>query len=330
MPFDSKIMSVAKQRLEGQRRRRQSELNRRQTELNIKMPRLAEIEASLRLTIAQVAAAALRTGEDPLPAIMAAKAENLSLQEERIRVLVMSGYGADYLDDSPQCKLCEDTGYVKGKPCACLLRLCGEEQIRELSTLLRPDEQNFDSFDFNLYSSIARKPGELSPRECMERIYDFCLNYAVHFEKGSGNLLFSGGTGLGKTFLSCCIAIEVSGRGYSVIYDTIVTILASFEGQKFSSGDAESDFNVKRYLGCELLVIDDLGTELTTQFSQSAFYTLLNTRLMSGRSTIISTNLPMSGMKDRYTQQIISRIEGEYQPLYFVGDDIRLKKRNGK
>ena len=143
------------------------------------------------------------------------------------------------------------------------------------------------------------------------------------------NLFFNGAPGLGKTFLSACIARVVADNGFSVVYDMAASIFAKFEDAKFQrTDDFEGTRNdIKRYMECDLLIIDDLGTEMTTAFTVSALYEVINTRIVSGRKTLVSSNLTMDELRRRYSEHIMSRLEGEYQVLTFYGDDIR-KKRN--
>ena len=166
----------------------------------------------------------------------------------------------------------------------------------------------------------------------MELVYEVCLNYAQKFGRFYfKNLFLSGSPGLGKTFLSACIARTVSEQGHSVVYDTAGNVFAQFEVKKFqrdSDGGREAKDETKRYLNCDLLILDDLGSELTTQFTQSALYELVNTRLVSGRHTVISSNLSMEEAARRYSPQIASRLEGEYHVLHFFGDDIRLIRKS--
>ena len=175
-------------------------------------------------------------------------------------------------------------------------------------------------------------PGEsLSPRENMEFIFDVCSSYARKFGRFYfRNLFLTGAPGLGKTFLSACIARTVSESGFSVVYDTAVNIFTRFEEQKFArdkleAGEAKDE--TRRYLGCDLLILDDLGSELSTPFVQSALYTLINTRLTADKRTVISSNLTMDQVRARYTPQIASRLEGEYRVLPFYGEDIRLLRK---
>ena len=188
--------------------------------------------------------------------------------------------------------------------------------------------QSFDTFSLDWYSTQEIPQTGISPRKNMERNRDICVDYAYDFNEKSGNLLLTGAPGLGKTFLSACIARVVSEKGYSVVYDTAGHVFERFEARKFSrEEDDRAAEDVERILQCDLLILDDLGTEMTTAFVQSALYEIVNTRLLAGKSTIINTNLGMTELNQRYLEQVSSRIEGEYQVLIFFGEDIRRKKR---
>lgn len=189
--------------------------------------------------------------------------------------------------------------------------------------------QSFDTFSLDWYSDRMEAGQKKSARAHMEeRVYNSCAEYAHRFGRKPGNLLLFGAPGLGKTHLSAAIAREVSGGGWSVVYDTAAHVFERFESQKFGreEGD-EASSDVERILNCDLLILDDLGTEMTTAFVQSALYQIINTRLMEKKSTIINTNLTPEKLAQRYTPQIASRIEGEYELLPFVGEDIRKLKR---
>ena len=331
MGYEASVLRRANRRLEEERKRREEELDRRRAEVYRRLPRVAEIDRQLRGTIVEIIAASLRDGSDPAPAIHVIRDKNLSLQAERESLLTQAGYPANALDLRPACPKCGDSGWVGAQMCDCLRLLCAQEQIQELSKLLDLGDQSFDTFSLDYYSQESW-PGEgASPRENMEFIYEVCLNYAQKFGKFYfKNLFLTGAPGLGKTFLSACIARTVAENGFSVVYDTAVNIFAQFEEQKFSRDRLDAGLardETRRYLNCDLLILDDLGSELATPFVQSALYTLVNARLMAERRTVISSNLSMDEVRRRYTPQIASRLEGEYRVLPFFGQDIRLLRK---
>lgn len=329
MSYDESILRRARERFEAERKERRRTLEGRRENAYFRQPRLREIEAELRKTSGQVLAAALRHGGDPQQAVEELRKRNLSLQDEKKALLKKMRLPADYLSEKPACAICQDSGYLDdGRMCQCLLEYCAKEQKKELSKMLDLGAQSFESFSLNWYSSRVDSEQGMSPRANMEGVYEACEDYARHFKPDSGNLLFFGSVGLGKTFLSAAIAREVSAAGYSVVYDTAAHIFRQFEAEKFDRDDG-ADRDVSRVLRCDLLILDDLGTEMRTAFTISALYQIVNTRLMERRSTILNTNLEPCELSGRYSPQIASRIEGEYQILSFFGEDIRqLRKEN--
>ena len=328
MAYDGRLLRLAQERYETDRSIREAEQSAQREAIYPRRPRLREIDEELRRTASRVLAAALRRGQDPLPEIQRLKEQNLNLQAERKTLLAELGLTEGDLENTPLCSLCGDTGYRGGQMCRCLKAYYVEEERKELSKLLDLGGQSFDTFDTDWYDG-QRAPGKTkSAREHMEWVYDTCVEYAHNFGKRPANLLLFGRPGLGKTHLSAAIAREVSGKGYSVVYDTAGHVFERFEAQKF--GRDEADRDVERVLNCDLLILDDLGTEMITTFVQSALYQIINGRLLEKRSTIVSTNLMPEALAQRYSPQIASRIEGEYQLLPFVGEDIRtLKKKRG-
>lgn len=327
MAYDGRIMRRALQRFEEDRTARQEAFARRREQVFARRPRLRQIEQELGQTMSRIISGALRRGTDPRPAIETLRDENLSLQREKREILEELGLPEDYLEEKPACSLCGDTGYRGGEVCLCLRRYYAREQQKELSRMLDLGSQSFDTFSLEWYSDRGRDEG-VSPQENMKAVYDVCAEYAYQFGKKPGNLLLFGAPGLGKTHLSAAIAREVSGKGYSVVYDTAAHVFEQFEAQKFSrEEDEEISADVERVLQCDLLILDDLGTEMVTAFVQSALYRIVNTRLMEKKSTILNTNLTPGELGRRYSPQIASRIEGEYQILPFLGEDIRKLKR---
>ena len=328
MSYDGKIMRRALARFEEDKQRRADAMEERRKLLYARIPRLQEIEQELGGTMSRIIASALSRGTDPMPAIRVIRDSNLALQRERRELLAAHGYTPDYLDEEPHCPLCSDSGYRGSAVCSCLQEYYTREQISELSSLLHMGSETFETFDFNWYST-ERGNYRRAPREVAERNYDVCRDYAHQFSPRSGNLLLFGAPGLGKTFLSASIARVVSENGYSVVYDTAGHIFSQFEAAKFhhDEEDGSSEADVERYMGCDLLILDDLGTEMTTTFVQSAFYQLVNSRLAKNKKTIISTNLTPDQIGQRYGAAIQSRLEGEYELLPFVGEDIRKLKK---
>ena len=319
MTYDGKILALARGTIEKKRLANEDERSRRQDEAYAKIPELRQIDSRVARLMASIATKAL-SGGNAASAVDSARRDTQALFEKRARLLRENGFPENYTDEIYSCPKCRDTGYVLGRMCDCLKNAYRAEAVRDLSSHLDFGGQSFEKFDLSLYPS----GGE---RAVMSETYGFCRQYAEEFKDSSPNLLFRGGPGLGKTFLSACIAKVVSEKGFSVVYDTTVSVLDAFESQKFGRGDAdESASKVRRCLGSDLLILDDLGTEMSTSFSVSTLYTIINSRLTSGGKTIISTNLSPEEMRLRYSPAIVSRLEGEYVVLRFVGDDIRLKR----
>ena len=321
MAYDGKIMRRALQQFEEDRRTREERFQARRESIFRRQPRLREIEDELRSTMSSIITRDLRHRTDPGPAVEVPR-------EEKRQLLTQMGLPQDCLDEKPACALCGDTGYRNGQVCRCLRQYYAREQQKELSRMLDLGSQSFDTFSLDWYSQEYDADYGRSARENMETVYDVCADYAHQFGKRPGNLLLFGAPGLGKTFLSAAIAREVSSNGWSVVYDTAGRIFQRFEAQKFTREEDAGD-DVDRVLNCDLLILDDLGTEMTTAFVQSALYQIVNTRLMEKKSTILNTNLMPGEIARRYSPQLASRIEGEYQLLPFFGEDIRkLKKKH--
>lgn len=327
MALDGKYLARAREKLEQRRAANMQEQQRRETDAYARVPGLRGIDDTLRAQMIELLGLTMRHGSDPTDELRALERENLDLQAQRAELLTEHGLPIDYTDEIFTCPDCRDTGYLRsGQPCRCLMKLYNAEVTADLSSLLQSEGESFERFDLTLYDDA---PGD-SPRKQMAQTFAFCRAFAQDFEPGSPNLLLQGGTGLGKTYLSACIARVVAGAGYAVAYETAATALDAFECAKFQrssdSGEAAAQ-RVEQYLGCDLMILDDLGTEMITAYSTSALYTLINTRLTRKKATIISTNCSNEELQKKYTPQILSRIEGEYQTLPFVGRDIRQIKK---
>ena len=323
MAYSADVMKRARARLAAAKADRESENLQHLNQAYAEVPRLREIDRLLRMTMAKAAQAAFIQGGDAAAAMEKVKQENLGLQRERAQ-LVAAHFEDGFLDDSPICDRCGGSGYVGSAMCECLMELCRQEQKKEL-TLLSGGKESFSQFRLDYYSDQYDPKYGASPRTIMEKNFRSCRAYAAAFTPNSGNLLFVGGTGLGKTFLSACIARAVADRGCSVIYETSARLFSKLEQARFNPTE-ESRREAEKFNECDLLILDDLGTEMPGQFVTAALYSLLNDRLLAGKPMVISTNLTVEELSRRYSPQIASRLHGSFSRLIFVGDDIRVMK----
>ncbi len=326
MAYSNEVVRKAQQRLAQNKADRESQILQRQREAYAKVPRIQAIDMQLRSSMSQAAQAAFLQGVDARAAIEQVMAENLKLQKER-QALAEANFPAGYLDETPVCTVCGGSGYIGTTMCSCLLELCRQEQKKEIAVLAQ-EEQRFPNFRLEYYSDQVDPKYGASPRMIMNKALDVCQRYANTFGPGSGNLLFVGGTGLGKTFLSACVAAEVAERGYSVAYESASRLFSILEKNRFNPNE-QTAAAVEKLESCDLLIIDDLGTELPGQFVTAALYNLVNDRLIAGKSMVISTNLNVNEIGQRYNPQIASRLQGSFNRLTFVGQDIRIMKNRG-
>ena len=325
MAYSTEVVKRARERLAQAREDRESENRQHLAEAYSRVPRIREIDIQLRRTMAQAAQAAFLQGSDGRELLEQARQENLSLQQER-EELVRQYFEEGYLDDSPICRLCGGTGYVGSTMCECLTELCRQEQKKEISILA--GKESFSQFRLDYYPDRIDPMYGASPRTIMERNFQTCRKYAMYFGQNAGNLLFVGGTGLGKTFLSACIARTVADRGFSVAYETAAHLFGNLEKARFNPTE-DSRREAEKYTACDLLILDDLGTEMPGQFVTAALYSLLNDRILAGKPMVISTNLNVEEMSRRYSPQIASRLHGGFARLTFVGEDIRVLRNRG-
>ena len=326
MAYRTEVLQRARARLAQAKADRESENQEHLARAYAQVPRLREIDIQLRKTMVLAAQAAFTQGIDAQEAMNKVRQANLALQQERA-ALVAEHFEEGYLDDSPVCSACGGTGYVGSQMCECLRELCRQEQRKEL-TILSGGKESFGQFRLDYYPDRYDPKYGASPRTIMERNFQNCRRYASTFSMSAGNLLFVGSTGLGKTFLSACIARVVSDRGYSVAYESAPHLFSKMEQAKFS-GDEAARTETQKLTEYDLLIIDDLGTEMPGQFTTTALYSLINDRLLSGKPMVISTNLNVDEIGKRYSPQIASRLHGNFQRLTFVGDDIRVMKNRG-
>ncbi len=329
MGFPKHIYRQASSLLTDRRQKAEQEAILRKQELYAALPELRDIERQLsdcgRGVIAAVAA---RNGDARL-LVEQMKERSLALQKRRSNILSDAGLNDTFLEPNYHCKLCNDSGYVGTRRCQCLEQLLRQFASQELGGT---GLENFRFENFSLaYYGQELTPDGGSAQQQMAGIFTYCQGYARDFDpKHSPSLLFTGGTGLGKTHLSLAIAREVINKGHGVIYASVQNLMARLEEERFQSGGYYGEEAEQRYmdmvLECDLLILDDLGTEFLNQFVSSSIYNLINTRLLQNRPTIISTNLLPPDMSKRYSDRLVSRLYGNYLRLNFVGKDVRLQK----
>ncbi len=283
-------------------------------------PRISEIDHQLSSLGVQAAKAAA-VGES----VFDIKKEYDKLSAEKGRALSELGISPDRLEPHYECKECNDTGYVNGSPCSCVERLARDIAYGRLNSTAPAKLSDFSSFNLEYYSDRPLENGDV-PSKIMTDNFMFAMEYASKFSLSSKSVLFMGPTGLGKTHLSLAIAKSVIDKNYGVIYGSAQDFMRKIENEHFGreSGDA-----LGTLLECDLLIFDDLGTEFNTAFSVSVLYNIVNTRLLYSRPTIMSTNLTLKEIEDRYGERVLSRIIGSYFIKKFCGEDIRKIKAFG-
>ncbi len=322
MPYNGEIIARARQRLENEKTDKRSRYYANLEHAYREVPRLRQIDMDMKQNVALAVQGAF-SKENGLELMAQARKVNEALQREW-DALIAEHFPAGFLDETPYCPHCGDLGYVGKQMCVCLQELCRQEQLREVESLTC-GMGNFEDFRLDYYSDRVDPKIGVSPRMVMEQNLRIARRFAQQFR---GNLLFVGGTGLGKTFLSACLATAATKSGRSVTYESASHLFSNMEKNRFNP-DEKTQQIVSRYENCDLLIIDDLGTELPGNFVTAALYNLVNDRLMAGKPMVVSTNLTVDEIRSRYSPQIASRLQGSFQGLTFIGEDIRVLKNRG-
>lgn len=306
--------------------------NRREQEAHIHiaeeiLPELTEIDreiASLSLQCAR----SLLNGQPA--SIDELKLEIAALGNRRRIILKNAGFPEDYLEMHYTCPDCKDTGYIGNEKCHCFRQAEINLLYTQSNLTSILEYENFSTFSFSYYPETMKDPKSgRSALENIHKIVDECLAFVKNFNTEGGNLLFYGETGVGKTFLTHCIAKELLETAHSVIYFTAFDLFKLFSAAAFGHSSAEEDLHQMHssIFDCDLLIIDDLGTEITNSFVSSQLFLCINERLMNGRSTIISTNLSLESLRDLYSERVFSRISSNFRMRRLIGKDIRLLKK---
>jgi len=322
----SKTLDIIKE-YDALRDKHKKELEHRKATLYAKIPRLQHIEEELVKLSIDITRAILNKSGNQQDLLDTLHKRQMDLKMERVELLLENKYPRDYLDMRYQCKNCKDAGYVDNKKCSCFIQKEIEQLYKQSNMSSNFKKENFDMFRLDYYSSDAEE-GRRSPRENMQEIFTTCIKYTKNFDSHNKNLFFIGKPGLGKTFLCNSIAKDLLDAGKSVIYQSAPDLIDTIRKYKFNFDKEEENAPyLEELYNCDLLIIDDLGTELSTQFSNLAIYNILNRRLLNNKKIIISTNLNTDELMSTYSERIYSRIFGSFSMYKFYGDDIRLKMR---
>ena len=327
MGYNSENFKKVKEIYENKYKTASQNALQRKQELWLKIPGVKDLDDAITEIGLQAVYSSIGGGEGAKEKILSLKEKSLKLQEQRAMLLEENGYPRDYSDIAYECEKCLDSGYVDTKMCDCMKRalvLAGYESsgLGKLMTT-----QSFSNFSLDYYRTNP------DVYEKMRHNFEYMKRFADEFSTSKcSNIALFGSTGLGKTHLSTAAAKVIINKGYDVLYVTAVGMIADFEKERFGSGYSDTAVSsLERYYDCDLLIIDDVGTEVSNQFTVSVIYNVINNRLSKGRSTVISTNLTPSELRSRYWDRIASRIFGEYAPLVFSGTDVRLQKlKNAK
>ncbi len=317
------VFQEAFNRISARRLKAKAENEQRNQEIDSKIPEIAEINYQLAQTASRIL-----MGED----IEILKRQNLQAQRYCAQLLENHGYPADYLDMHYTCPKCQDTGYYGNDYCTCLKQMISSVNIENMNRNSRLKLCEFSQFSLEYYRNIILKETDSNNIEheidcypVMERILQYCKQYAANFSLHSPSLLFYGRSGVGKTHLSLSIVSEVLKSGHEVIYDSICDLLNRIENEHFNQKFSGTD-TLTAILNAELLVLDDLGTEFQTNYTLSVIYNIINTRLNHKLPTIITANMGNKALAETYDPRIVSRLFAVYKPLKFVGKDIRRMK----
>ena len=292
----------------------------RRAEIYEQLPDVWELDRSLSRTGLDIMSV-INEGVDVTSRLDAIRKRNDDITAVRKKILREHGFSEDYSDIKYECGLCGDTGFMGTKMCSCMKRALVMAGYRSsgLGELIKT--QSFDNFSLEYYRTPDGRAYE-NMRTHVERLRSFACTFDDNTYQ---NYLFIGGTGLGKTHLSTAVAKEVIDRGHDVFYVTAVSMITDFEAKRFGNA-SEVKRDTERYSDADLLIIDDLGTEVTNQFTLSCIYDIINERINRRKSTFINTNLSLKDMETRYNERIISRLLGEYRPVMFAGSDVRRQK----
>lgn len=322
MKYSKSAFERAEMTLAERREKAEREHKERLAEIEFNAPEISALNASLKNTNLELLKA-ISSGSKETSAkdiIMQIRDKNLETQSTIKELLKTCGYPEDYLQIKYYCNKCGDMGFCEGVRCECFDKLLIKYTTDELNENCLIKLHDFSEFRLDFYPDS----GMISPRKKMSEIFDYCKKYTNSFNINSSSLFFFGQTGLGKTFLSSCIANSLLKEGYNIVFGSILHLFRTIESEHFGRSDGNT---LDIIINADLVILDDLGSEFQTSFTDSVLYEIINDRLNLNKPIIISTNLSMKEMNSKYNERIISRLTGCFTPLMFMGEDIRHVKR---
>lgn len=303
------------------------EINKRKTEIYKRIPLIKVLDDEIASNSVNTTYYIIEHPDEAKDKLEQLQESNFMLSGKKIRLLLDNGYPEDYLQPKYDCNLCKDTGYIGNEKCICLKQAMIDAAYEQSNIKNIIKEENFSTFSFDYYSNNIDSRFNLSPLENIRIIYGKCKKFVNEFDNDFTNIILFGQAGLGKTFLCNCIAKALLDSSHTVIYLTSFQLFKLFEDYKFNNVDDKvPEEQIESIFDCDLLIIDDLGTEFNNRFTGVELFNCLNTRLLNKKSTLISTNLSPNDWSKQYSDRIVSRIFGNYEPLKIFGSDIRLKK----
>ena len=328
MAFDRLTYEKAENEIKQRRFNAENLLNSRTQEINSKVPEIAEISNTISQTSIELSKLIIRKEGNFSESFNKIKNQNIQGQAMIKQLLVQNGYPENYLEPVYTCPDCKDKGYVDGDRCSCFNKLLTYFAVEKLNSEANMPECDFEHFSLNYYKGITTP----NCPDCYRKMSDnltFCKQYADNFSLKSDSLFILGQTGVGKTHISLSIAKEVSSRGYTVAYGSLLNYLRIIEKEHFGRTPNSETDTLQILIDTDLLILDDLGSEFQTSFYESTLYNIINSRINLGRPTIISSNLSVDELQKNYNERIISRLFSVFTTLMFFGKDIRQLKRLG-
>ena len=298
-------------------------LEGRKEEVRRKIPQVEAIEREIGKLCIKVSINALQDIPNREDHLKSLKESITTLRMKKTELLVSNGFPVDYLELHHSCNKCKDTGYIGIEKCSCYKQKLNKLYYKNSDLFTVSDKNNFSNFSMDFYSTKNEGPEKYSPRENMKKIVNGCLNFMSNFDNTEENILFYGSSGTGKTFLSHCMAKDLVDSGHFVVYKTAEELIKNLRDVRFNNNSILED----HLINCDLLIIDDLGTEMSSEFSKAELFNLLNTKLLRNKKMLISTNYSLDELLSLYSERITSRLFGNFTLYKFYGKDIRLQKK---